>query len=348
MPQIGKTDVVSRITGRDSPNDTATRWDVYGTDLGHMFRHKGSLYMVFGDTFGPQGLLGPRDWRSNVMARIADPEPRHGLPIAAMITGPNGMAKELLSSLKIPGIEKTVIPTNGISVDGRMYLHYMSVRRWGAPGRWTVRYSGLAYSDDDGQNWAKPKAAIWPADSGFEQVAFVRDGELVYSFGIPEGRAGGARLRRVAPARMLDKQAYQYWDGAQWAPDIAASAVLVPGPVGELSVAWSAAHERWLMMYLQEELESVVLRTAPNLTGPWSDAQVVVKAADYPGLYAPFIVPDSEIDGDLYYTMSQWGPYNVSLMRTALDWGGAAVATASATADPATSAAGNGKPARPE
>jgi hypothetical protein len=199
----------------------------------------------------------------------------------------------------------------------------MSVKKWGNHGRWVVGYSGLAYSDDDGDTWHQPAEAVWPRGSGFEQVAFVVDGDVLYTFGISEGRWSGVRLRRVVPDRILERDAYRFWDGRRWVDEAASAAVIVPGPVGELSVAWSARERRWLMMYLHPEHRAVVLRTAPRVTGPWSAEQIVVTAAEYPGLYAPYIVPGQEIDSDLYYTMSMWGPYNVFLMHTALQWGGA-------------------------
>lgn len=319
--RIGATEKVAALTGETSGNATASRWGIHGTDLGHMFWHRGKLHMVFGDTFGYPGL-GGRYWRSNAMARIADPDPASGLPFEAMITGADGQAKELIPSKKVDRVEKTVIPTYGISTGERMFLHYMSVSQWGKHGDWNVRHSGLAYSDDDGETWHTPAQAVWPGGTGFEQVAFVKQDGWIYSFGIGEGRWNGVRLRRVAPERMLEPAAYEYWDGQQWTMAIEAASPVVPAPAGELSVAYSERHRRWLMMYLHPEHRAIVLRTAPELTGPWSDEQRVVSAQEYPGLYAPYIVPGAAIDGELYYTMSLWGDYNVFLMRTELHWGG--------------------------
>src|SRR5690606_39749924 len=49
--------------------------------------------------------------------------------------------------------------------------------------------------------------------------------------------------------------------------------------------------QRWMMMYLDLARYAVVLRTSPELTGPWSAPVVVVDGQDQPGLYAPYIVP---------------------------------------------------------
>ncbi|MEM7709711.1 MAG: DUF4185 domain-containing protein, partial [Pseudomonadota bacterium] len=309
------TEVVTQLTGPGSPNATDARWNIHGTDLGHMFQHAGELYMVFGDTYGPEG----RDWRSNTLARIADTNPQNGLPFASMVEGPSGAAKELVRSAKVPGFEWTVIPTNGISIGARMVLHYMSVRYWGADDHWSVRRAGLAFSDDDGRTWTRHGTAIWPAGSGFEQVAFAERDGMIYLFGIPAGRFGSVRLARVPSQDILDRAAYSYWDGQAWSADLQKAAPVVPAPAGELSVAWSDAHRRWLMMYLDPVRTAIVLRSSPDLTGPWSDIQEVVTAAQYPGLYAPYIVPGTEIAGEIYFTMSRWKPlYNVFLMKTGL------------------------------
>jgi hypothetical protein len=286
-----------------------------------MFWHNGDLHMVFGDTFGEGGLHhGGRNWRSNVMARLAQPIPEEGLCIESMVTGPDGAAKELIPSAKIDGVEMTVVPTHGVSVDGRMFLHFMSVRTWGnGTGLWEVGHAGFAFSDDSGQNWTIPEDAVWTGGTGFEQVAFVQEQPYVYTFGIPAGRFGGVRLRRSQADRLLDLSAHEYWDGDAWVADPAAATQIVPPPVGEFSVAWNTVYQQWMMLYLNLQRRAVVLRTAPELTGPWSDEQVVLTARDYPGLYAPYIVPVSNIGDDVYFTLSLWEPYNVFLVRMRLE-----------------------------
>ncbi|WP_227268007.1 DUF4185 domain-containing protein [Roseobacter weihaiensis] len=314
--QVGAAEVVTQLTGAASANATADRWNVHGTDLGHMFLHNDDLYMMFGDTYGPDG----GDWRSNVLARIADPDPRNGLSFAAMAETADGSASELVRASRVPGVEWTVIPTNAISASGKMIMHYMSVRMWGPDDRWYVRRSGLAWSKDNGQTWTRSQTAVWPAGTGFEQVAYVERGGMIYVFGIPQGRFGGTKLGRVTPEAMLDPASYEYWDGARWVPNIRAAVEVVPPSVGELSVAWSEANQRWLMMYYEPNLRAVVLRHALALTGPWSEMQIVADSRDYPGLYAPYIVPGADIDGELYFTMSRWKPlYNVFLMKARLD-----------------------------
>ena len=307
---------LGRVTGPGSPGRTDARWDVGGTDLGHPFVLDGRLGLVFGDTFAQPTAHGP-GWRSNVLAWVDAPSIDR-LRITAMHEAPTGLAGELLGSLKIDGWEQTVIPTNSVVVDDRIVLHYMSVACWGAHGRWVVRQSGLAVSDDGGSSFRRVPGATWPAGSGFAQVAFVRDGAHVVAFGIPEGRDGAAHLARVRADELLDVGAWRYWDGEHWRADEAAAVQVVPPPVGELSVAWNAHHERWVMLYLDDLRGGVVMRVADELTGPWSRARLVASSIDFPSLYAPFQLPGTGQDEQLRFTRSRFEGYNVVLMGTRL------------------------------
>jgi hypothetical protein len=316
---------VAQENGPGSINKTARRWDVYGADLGSMFTYEGRVYVVFGDTFGapaanPFFSVDHANWRSNTMAWVSSrAQPRHGLYFSGMVTGPNGEAKQLLSSEKVPGVEQTVIPTYGVSVGTTMYLYYMSVKQFGAPGHWTCNYSGVAYSTDGGQNWTKDPGVTWGGGSNFGQVALVKKGPFLYIFGIPCGRYGSMELARVPKGEVLHTASYQYWDGHGWVLARPHAAVpIVKAPVGELSVQWNSFYRKWLLMYLVDPTGQVVLRNASTLTGPWSSAQMVVTSAEYPELYAPYITPEWDTGPNIWFDMSLYGPYHVVLMHTEL------------------------------
>src|SRR5579884_2310659 len=106
---------IAREVGAAPINHT-DRWGLYGADLGHMFLHRGKMYMVFGDSFGAPAAdnffsVSHSDWRSNTMAWLQPPlTPAHGLLFGGMITDTPGHAKELLSSKKVDNTEITVIP----------------------------------------------------------------------------------------------------------------------------------------------------------------------------------------------------------------------------------------------
>lgn len=308
---------VAIVTGDDPAaiSQTGKNWSVYGTDLGSSFRYKDETWLVFGDTFGEY----KRDWRSNVLGVSTDADPTDGVTIDRMIEDAPGHAKEILASRKVDFDEMTVIPTYGVAVGDRLFLHSMSVSHWGEPGHWDLGAAGFAYSDDAGQTWTKDPDAILPGDTNWGQVAIEEHDGHLYLFGIPGGRYGDLKLARVVPESLLDFTTWEYWNGSDWSPEVADSAVIVPGPVGELSVRWNSHYQRWLMMYLIDDAGLIVLRTAETIAGPWSDARVVVRSTDYPALYAPFLYPTWNDGPDIWFNMSLFGPYNVFLMRTHMD-----------------------------
>jgi hypothetical protein len=307
---------VALLTGSDpaAVNQTGADYGVDGTDLGSSFLYNDQTYIVFGDTFD----IAKSDWRCNVLAISSDDDPSDGITFDRMIEDRPGHAAELLSARKIDFDEMTVIPTYGVAVGDRLFLHYMSVEHWGAPGYWDLGSAGFAWSDDEGQSWTKDETAILPGDTNWGQVAIVEHEDWLYLFGIPGGRYGSGKLARVEPGRLLDLDSWSYWDGSDWAADAADAAVVVHGHVGELSVRWNSYYQRWLMMYLIDDEGLIVLRTASDLTGPWDEPRVVVRSTDYPALYAPYMYPKWNDGPDVYFNMSLFGPYNVWLMKTSI------------------------------
>ncbi|HEX6402775.1 MAG TPA: DUF4185 domain-containing protein [Pseudonocardiaceae bacterium] len=330
VPQ-GQASRVAVITGAESINATEARYSVKGTDLGIMWADdRGQILAAFGDTFGP-GWAGPGagfgdpakiDWRSNTLARSSDRNPAGGMSFTDFVTDRANHAKELLPSLKRDGVEISKIPTGGINVGGRNYLAYMSVRHFGEPGHWTTNYSDIAYSDDGGQSWVAAPTALRlntaASDDKFQMIAFARRDGFVYAFGSPNGRFGNAYVARVPEQQLLNTLAYEYWTGTAW--QLGGSVIATPvvaGPVGELSVRYDEILRSWEMMYLDEPRGAIVLRLAPQPTGPWGAPIPVATSSQYPHLYGGFLNPDSHGD-DIYFTMTQYDRYNVSLMHATL------------------------------
>ena len=317
---------VARVTGATqpgeklpNPNQTVATAKVGGTDLGIMWdMGNGKTMIAFGDTYGV-GWTGPGaggpDWRSNWIAISDDHNLTDGLTFSSVITDTTNHAKEIIPSAHDTSGngDWTTIPTAGVTVGTRHYIHFMDVKSWTG---WTTNYSELAYSDDDGQTWTT-SGVTWSGDSKFAQAAYVKKDGYVYMFGTPSGRYGGAYLARVPEANLLDKTSYEYWNGSSWiANDESAAIAIVQAPVAELSVIYSTYYNEFMMSYLNENRAAMVIRTASDLTGPWSDEKIVAKAQQYPALYGGFIHPDSADSKYLYMTMSQWNPYNVYLIRT--------------------------------
>ena len=131
---------------------------------------RGQILTAFGDTTGLSrnpgcdGLVG--EWRSNVLFRSSDRVLADGMRIDSAPMDGTAQAREIISGLKIPGVEASSIPTSGIAVNGAQYLSYMSVRNWGEAGQWSTNYSQIATSSDNGETWTTRPETLRPNIGG--------------------------------------------------------------------------------------------------------------------------------------------------------------------------------------
>ena len=186
-------------------------------------------------------------------------------------------------------------------------------------------------------------------NQNFQQAALVKPpagsadaaAGWVYSYGTPSGRGGTVYLSRVQETQILDATKYQYWNGSTWVTNNPAAAKpVLPGTTtssffglikrttyptaGEMSVQYNEYEQKYIMLYADGN-NNVVIRKADRPEGPWSAPTTLVTSSNMPGLYAPMIHPWSsttnvpEADRQyLYWNLSTWNDYQVTLMRTDL------------------------------
>lgn len=339
---VNNIETVARVTGPTlpdedipNPNQTDKNYSVRATDLGIIWdattnEDDPKVMLVFGDTydngwFGFGGGGSASGWRSNVLAISKDQDLSDGLEFDFMITDPSDStyAKEIIESKKeTHGYgDFTTIPTAGITVGNIHYIHYMQIKKWGEAGHWDTNFSEIAYSEDEGENWIK-SGVSWDAESNFAQAAFVKEDGYVYIYGTPSGRFGNLYIARVEEEAILDKHLYEYWDGNDWIiENETVASPIIEAPVSELSVQYNSYFDQWIMLYLNEDRYSLVMRTSDDLTGEWSLEEVVVTGEEYPMLYGSYIHPWTNNSNDLYFVISEWEPYNVILLRADLKKG---------------------------
>jgi hypothetical protein len=328
--RIAQVEEIAHITGEDSANRTGTRFGVYGTDLGILWDNgRGEILVAFGDSYGEAwggngAGPGTADWRCNILAKSTTRDLSQGIDLDLVIKRPDGTAGQMLDRDTEITKEATIIPTSGIAVGDRNYLHYMSVRQWDQPGHWRTNYGGIAVSDDYGHTWSKPREARWinrrRRDNPFQMGAFARRDDHIYLVGTQNGRHGSASLARVAAGSVSSVDRYEYWTGQRWTgEDEYKARPVFQGPVGELSIQWHRYLGMWVAQYLDEPRKAMVLRTAEDLRGPWTEPIEVVSGLKYRGLYGGYIHPWAMDRNELYFLQSQWGPYKVTLMKATLE-----------------------------
>ena len=332
--------MVARVTG-DSlpgeqlyhPNRTGADYDVYGTDLGLMWHLEGNrIGLFFGDTSG-KGFVTNKNggngenWRSNVLAFSSDTDMTDGLKFDFMTLDRDGKAHEVCDGAKAhPHVYQTSIPTAAIRAGKLDCVHVMNIYDWGAPkGRWLTNYSTLYTSEDDGRSWRRRNEVTFHPDSHFSQVAYAKREGWVYMIGTQSGRGDAAYLARFREDKLLDKQAYEYWNGErkEWVKeDESAATPILRGPVGEASLMWHQKFKRWILTYNYDpnydknpltKTHAILYCDAEDIT-QWSEPKVLTTAKEYPALYCAYMHPLMDNEDRIWFLMSLWGPYNVFLM----------------------------------
>ena len=323
---------IARVTGTPmadetfpSPNNTALNWNLGGTDLGIIWEMGPGKYGIFfGDTFGRDFNPNPSNpgpnggsWRSNVLAYSDDDNLEDGLSFSSMATDERGDAREIVYGGKdVSGNgDWTSIPTAAIRANGIDYVHYFNIRNWTG---WVTNYSGMYKSVDNGQTWTKCEDVSFSSYSNFGQVGYFKKDGYVYMIGTQTGRDSSAKLARFIESDIENQANYEYWNGAsgQWLTgDESKASVIIDDRVGELSFIYNQTLEKWIIAYFSSDRYNITMRTAENITGPWSEPYELAAGTEYAQLYGSYFHPLSVTGNKLYFTMSIWMPYNVFLMK---------------------------------
>jgi hypothetical protein len=115
-------------------------------------------------------------------------------------------------------------------------------------------------------------------EPGYGQGPVIKD-DALYSFACTSRDAFSppCSLARAPLDRVLERAAWEYWDGDAWSTDINAAEALFDGaPI--ITVAWNAHLERYTVVYSAPLSNDVLIRTSPELTGPWSDPETLFVA----------------------------------------------------------------------
>lgn len=327
--------IVSRLTGTPSLNNTKTPYDIGGTDLGIPVRYKNKTYFLFGDTFSGEDVATGGNWRRNVAAWTRDTILSDGITFDGFAVDKNTLRAKQIFTSNVPSDVVTNIPTGGIAVKGNMYAWFMNVTKWGpVGGEWYISQAELAKWNDRTKAFDLINNNVFAGNSNFGMVA-VRDGvagdPYIYLWGTSAGRFGkGVKLARFLPSKIETRSAYQFYNGKlkgipQWISDEYTSNFVLNGSIGEMSVIFNHALSAWTMMYFNQIDNRIEIRQSDNPWGTWSEPIKVMTPAQIPkdtvGIYAPYMLPQWVEDKGrtIYFTLSLWVPYDVYLARATLD-----------------------------
>jgi len=270
---------------------------------------------------------------SVVVAGLA-PSTLNGTFVVTAVT-----ATTIKYALADPG---TITDQIGTVAGTRHYCYYWSAAYFSiVGGAWYTNYNGIAYSDNKGDTWTREgvtgatyntvdSTKVWGNDSQFnnkfqQQWTVLATDGYVYCLSTGNGRRGSAYVSRVAQANILTKSSYTYWDGTAWNSSMAAASPVYTGPQGEPSLFFHQGSNKWISAYLSTDTFSndIVLRSADNPQGPWSDAQILLQptfgtADHYGGFIHPASNTSPQSSSDFYFYVSLFAPYQTFLMKTTI------------------------------
>jgi hypothetical protein len=285
------------------------RFGVGGTDLGIAVRQpNGKIAYIFGDTFEQDGVGGP-GWRSPVLLRSEPGLGANGVDFTGAAGGQ--YAKQILDYAHDNGT--TWLPSDAITIGNRMYLHFIVNQGLG-----NVDHTGIAYSDDNGENWTVSGARwagtendslrqLWTWERGCDGYVYTLSTKFI-------SRDRSIILHRVPEDKILDRNAYEPWgwDGTQWGWGNPATIVL-DGAFGEMSLR--RVEFKWVLAWFNAGSYEITVKVFDSPTSNLYDATTYhpIRGGDWCNqndttqaqLYGGYIHPDSTLHS-LHLIVSQW------------------------------------------
>lgn len=330
---------VRRIGPVTGPGTSAVQFGVGGTDLGICRRLPNGKIGVFnGDTF-EQFTVGGPGWRSPIMLRSSTAPENLGGGLVFDGAAGGEYAKQLWPYIHdgapwTNGGFSTVLPTDALTIGGRVYLHVMVTRGLG-----NELWSEIQYSDDNGETWVHGgESAVWDASEyGGMRTHLTWDAPGDgYVYAITTGglrRDKNALLWRVREADVLDRSKWEGWgwNGVDWGWNREPSWIFPSGfKFGEMNLRYVEGY--WVLAFFDAGGGRVGMRTVRKITDNWHTARdlTLVRNTLW-GLeflnrngtlaqpYGGYIVPGSTLD-DMHVLISQWNtssnwPYHIVQFR---------------------------------
>ena len=293
----GETD--TQPGGRPTLGRSESTAGIRGTDLGVRVEHRGTSYLLFGDTHWRR-----RPWliTRDAIARVTASGPTPGLPGFAFHGAPLHIEGERVTMREFD------VPLDGFGVGEDFFLlatsdHFVRAQTMGRSilaravdptlpvdpdSRRPLRFTALTTLSD--RCFINVSAQRFPAA---RLPGFGGDHDLILLFGTDAYRAGNLRLAVLDPGRpgvraalaspgpiTLRALGLRYWAGERdgvpvWSrSEHDARPLFHPGAFGEISVRWVPAISRFVLLACSGPEDpigpSVTLRTAPTPWGPWT------------------------------------------------------------------------------
>jgi hypothetical protein len=291
---------------------------IRGRDGGYSTLFDGRSVWVFGDSpLNSQSVDGSR-WRSSTWGWTAQLDARHGIALQEPLDR-NGAPGEFLPFTPEElaynkAHDRDALPDDQRSrwrlwpaplvVDpktGKAFVFYGKFMSRNGPWAFEAVGESIATWDTVERPPVRPEVApganeptlLFPAGDAPAATSALAAGDWLYTFRCPrDGLTFPCILARVAFADALTRSAWRFFAGnGRWTDDWHA-AIRVMNASPQASVYWNDHLGRYLAVYNTPLANTIEIRTAEHLEGPWSNSRVVLTgraavskgAGDYCGM----------------------------------------------------------------
>ena len=339
---IDYTTQLYKVTGEGSVNEEITLdHGVGGTDLGMPFTlPDGRLMMLFGDTFAGENKGG--FWNSNFMAITSDFNLSDGLTFDELVIRENGMIKPFAQGEHHDDNEHdktrevTKIPTGGITVNGNVYIFYMSVRWWGPFASWNVTYNQCVKASIDEQgnpdytNFVNVEGLRWNDDELFyagqiHPIEEKNHPDYIYFLMTAGGRHNGSCMMRVKKDKFENKDEYEYLTAKdEWTKGNEGINKLhntpyfvIDNSTIEPNLVYSPYLNKYVSVNRGKNGSSIDLWVSEDISGPYIESYPMETPFENPeidgGNGYGFFLHEKFMDHDgkrMFVQVSRWNTYN--------------------------------------
>lgn len=265
----------------------------------------GETFWIFGDTlegpFETVRYFNLTEVLSNTGAIVPLQDISDGITDFTYLTEPDGKRARQLIAFEPPEHKSTqrLWAIHGTHQNGHLYLYYHRItmdQKLDVFEFFELDGMGIARADEAYQftRLRAPDGSyeFWKGDEpGFGVFIQEIDGWL-YLWGSvqpAEKSSGEMYLARVRPGELEDLDAYEYLVAAptvadpdiepEWSKTWAPTACLFDNVPNEMSAAWNEYLGCYISLTTYRRENILVIRTAPQMWGPWSEPQVVYRPA---------------------------------------------------------------------
>lgn len=290
---------------------------IVGRDGGVSGRFQGRSVWVFGDSVSKDAGTYPNTWRNNTMSWTDDLDASDGVPSLVQPVDEAGAPREFFPRTEEeaafnaqhldhgdgscdatdgePCGARLAIWGSGPVQDlqrGRALLTYGKVHA--APGEFNFSIVGtsLAVWTDFEQGPERPLVdgrlddprLLFDASEGEFAIPVAHDGSLyLFACSGTGAAAHGCRLARAELDHVLERAAWRFWGVGGWLESANEATPLFDGSPN-MTVHFSSHLGRWLALYIT--WGQIVLRSASELQGPWSNEVSVYQPPEEAALHA--------------------------------------------------------------